>query len=45
MKRETVVWTTGLILGALGLLLNGVIRGAGSAYIEATPLAFVRVAR
>ena len=35
MKTETLVWTILLLAGALILILNGIVRGAGSAYVAA----------
>jgi len=43
MNRETRIWTIVMIVGAVGLLANGLLRGAGSAYVEETPHEFVRV--
>lgn len=44
MKKETLIWTIVMLAGAAGLLLNGFLRGAGSAYVEAVPMQFVNVA-
>ena len=44
MKKETVIWTAVMLAGALILVLNGALRGAGSAYVKAVPMQFVNVA-
>ena len=43
MKRETMIWTVIMLAGAAGLIANGVLRGAGSAYVTAAPKEFVNV--
>jgi len=44
MKRETLIWTMVLLFGALLFLANGVMRGAGRAYVKEVPMQFVNVA-
>jgi hypothetical protein len=44
MKRETMIWTIVLLIGAVLLALNGAIRGAGRAYVKEVPMRFVNVA-
>jgi len=43
MKRETLIWTIVLLLGAVILLVNAGVRGAGNAYVHAVPLEFADV--
>jgi hypothetical protein len=43
MKRNTIRWTIILGLGAILLLVNALVRGAGSAYVRSVPMEFVNV--
>jgi len=43
MKRETLIWTVVLLIGAAIFLANGLIRGAGSTYVKVDQQQFVRV--
>src|SRR3954462_11531851 len=40
MKRETLIWLTVFVLGAIGLLYNAAIRpgGMGKAYVQSVPI-------
>jgi hypothetical protein len=44
MKRETLIWTIVLLIGAIIFVLNGALRGAGRAYVKEVPMQFVNVA-
>ena len=44
MKRETLLWTIVFLIGAVLLVLNGAMRGAGRAYVKEVPMQFVDVA-
>lgn len=43
MKRETLIWTIVLLVGAVLLLVNAGVRGAGNAYVRAVPLEYANV--
>jgi hypothetical protein len=43
MKTETLVWTVLFLVGGAILIGNGIMRGAGSAYVKAVPQEFANV--
>ncbi len=43
MNRNTIRWTVILLLGAVLLLANALLRGAGSSYVRSVPMEFVNV--
>lgn len=43
MNRESMIFTVLLVVGAICLLVNGLVRGAGASYVKVTKHEFVQV--